>query len=102
MSTDQNEFSEEQLGATTAYLLSEVKKRNIPYKRFHDSSLITLGYGCRQKKLRTAVVDSTSGIGIEMAGDKEETKQVLAHHRLPTPSGFLVYENMNYAKHFPR
>ena len=102
MSTDQNEFSEEQLGATTAYLLSEVKKRNIPYKRFHDSSLITLGYGSRQKKLRTAVVDSTSGIGIEMAGDKEETKQILAHHRLPTPSGFLVYDENELRQAFSK
>lgn len=80
------------LGATTAFLLQEAIKRKIPYKRFDQSSLITLGYGKKQKKMRTALVDSTSGIGIELAGDKDETKQVLEEAKLPVPSGVLVYD----------
>jgi cyanophycin synthetase len=80
-----------QLGATSAYILAEVEKRGIPYRRFDNGSLITIGYGNKQKKIRTAVTDSTSGLGIELAGDKEETKKVLEVSGLPVPKGILVY-----------
>lgn len=78
------------LGPTSAYILEEVKRRGIPFRRFPDTSLVTLGYGCRQKMIRTAVADSTSGLGIEIAGDKEETKRILADAGVPVPNGTLV------------
>lgn len=78
-------------GATTAFLLHEAIKRNIPFKRFDNGSLLTLGYGNKQRKMRTAVVDSTSGIGIEMAGDKDETKKILFENNCPVPEGTIVY-----------
>ncbi|MCE3225530.1 MAG: cyanophycin synthetase [Bacteroidetes bacterium] len=80
-----------QYGATSAYLLNEVEKRGIPYRRFDNGSLITLGYGNKQKKIRTAVTDSTSGLGIELAGDKDETKKILNEAGLPVPKGIVVY-----------
>ncbi|MCE3259507.1 MAG: cyanophycin synthetase, partial [Bacteroidetes bacterium] len=83
--------SRNQFGATSAYLLAEVEKRGIPYRRFDNGSLLTLGYGSKQKKIRTAVTDSTSGLGIELAGDKEETKKILDEAGLPVPKGILVY-----------
>ncbi|HEY0031041.1 MAG TPA: cyanophycin synthetase [Bacteroidia bacterium] len=83
--------SEVAIGPTTAYLLDEVKRRGIPYRQFDNGSLITMGYGSKQKKLRTAVVDTTSGLGIELAGDKEETKKILSEAHLPVPKGILVY-----------
>ena len=79
------------MGPTTSYILSEVIKRGIPYKQFDHGSLITLGHGSRQKKIRTAVTDTTSGLGMEMAGDKEETKKLLAEVNLPVPKGIVVY-----------
>lgn len=79
------------IGPTTGYLLNEIINRNIPFKRFNESSLIILGYGIRQKKMRTAVTDSTSGLGMELASDKEETKQLLADSHIPVPKGILVY-----------
>lgn len=79
------------LGATTGYILDAFKKRNIPYKRFNNGSLITLGYGIKQQKIRTAVTDTTSGLGIELAGDKEETKNLLAEANIPVPRGIIVY-----------
>lgn len=78
------------LGPTSAYILEEVKRRGIPFRRFPDTSLVTLGYGYRQKMIRTAVADSTSGLGIEMAGDKEETKRILDDAGVPVPRGLLV------------
>lgn len=82
----------EDMGATTSFILNEALRRNIPYKRFDNGSLITLGYGKKQKKMRTALVDSTSGIGIELAGDKEETKKMLEEAKLPVPKGVIVYD----------
>ena len=79
------------IGPTTTYLLNEVKKRGIPFKQFNYGSLITLGHGSRQKKIRTAVTDLTSGLGIETAGDKEETKMILEDANVPIPKGIVVY-----------
>jgi cyanophycin synthetase len=80
------------LGPTTSFLLDEVKKRKIPFKRFEGGSLVTLGYGCKQKKMRTAVTDNTSALGLEIAGDKEETKLILSEAHAPVPKGLLIYD----------
>ncbi len=77
-------------GPTSGYLLNEVKRLGIPFKRFGRSSLVTLGHGIRQKKIRTAVVDTTSALGLEIAGDKEETKDLLISASVPVPKGILV------------
>lgn len=76
--------------ATTDYLIEEVERRKIPYRKFPGSSLATLGYGVRQRKIRTAITDSTSGLGMELASDKEETKDLLKSAHLPAPNGILV------------
>jgi cyanophycin synthetase len=94
------------MGATSAFLLNEAIKRKIPYKRFDNGSLVTLGYGKKQKKMRTALVDSTSGLGIELAGDKDETKKILEEAGLPVPTGKLVYSEQSLKEaleqlHFP-
>jgi cyanophycin synthetase len=80
-----------ELGPTSAYILEEAVRRNIPFRRFQNSSLFTLGYGKRQKMIRTAVADTTSGLGIEMAGDKDETRQLLGDAHVPVPKGLLIY-----------
>jgi len=77
-------------GATSNYILGEARKRNIPIRKMGIGSLVTLGYGKRQKKLRTAVADTTSGLGIELAGNKEETKAILRKANVPVPRGIVV------------
>jgi cyanophycin synthetase len=81
-----------EIGPTTAFILNEVKSRDIPYHQTEGYSLVTLGYGNKQRKLRTAVAETTSGIGIELAGDKTETKDLLASAGLPVPGGMVVYD----------
>ena len=78
------------LGATTSYILSEIKKEGIPYRQFNNSPLIILGYGVNQKKIKTAVTNLTSGLGIEIAADKEETKKLLAEEQIPVPNGIMI------------
>jgi cyanophycin synthetase len=79
------------MGPTAEYILDEIKRRKIPYRYFNNGSLITAGYGVKQKKLRTAVAETTSALGLEMAGDKEETKKILESAHIPIPKGILVY-----------
>lgn len=78
------------IGPTTGYLLNEIKKRKIPYRQFNEGSMLTLGHGLHQKKIRTAVTDSTSGLGMELASDKQETKLLLSGAHIPVPGGILV------------
>lgn len=78
------------IGPTTSYLLEEIKKREIPYRKFNEGSLIILGHGINQKKIRTAITDTTSGIGMELAGDKDEAKKLLSEAHIPVPKGILV------------
>jgi cyanophycin synthetase len=80
------------LGPSTGSIVAEAGLRNIPYKRLNDSSLVVLGYGKKQRKIRAAICDSTSGMGIEMASDKAETKKLLSASYIPVPEGQLVYD----------
>jgi cyanophycin synthetase len=78
------------IGPTTNYILDEVRSRRIPIRFMNAGSLIALGHGRRQKKIRTAVTDGTSAIGLELAGHKEETKAVLMQANVPVPKGIIV------------
>ncbi|MDQ3046187.1 MAG: cyanophycin synthetase [Bacteroidota bacterium] len=80
------------LGPSTRSITEEAYKRNIPYKRMDTGSMIALGYGCKQRRIRATMSDSTSGLGIELAGNKEETKNLLAKAFIPVPKGVLVYD----------
>lgn len=84
--------SKKGLGPSTQAIVNEAKLLNIPYKRVDDSSLVILGQGVNQKKIRAAMTSFTSGIGIEMAGDKEDTKKLLSQFYIPVPKGIVVYE----------
>ena len=81
---------QEGLGPSTQAIVDEAKKRKIPYARTQNSSLITLGYGRNQKKVWAAVSSKTSNIGVDIAANKELTKQILSTHFIPTPKGLTV------------
>ncbi|MCE9539805.1 MAG: cyanophycin synthetase [Bacteroidetes bacterium] len=85
-------FAKNKLGPSTGSIVKEALKRKIPFKRLNSSSLITFGYGSKQKKIRATIADSTSGMGIEIACDKEETKKMLSNANIPVPKGVLVYD----------
>jgi len=79
------------LGPTTASIVEEAERRNIPVMRLDDrSSLIQLGYGSRQKRIQASMTDGTSEVATGIAGDKELTKTLLQQAGLPVPKGVLV------------
>jgi cyanophycin synthetase len=79
------------LGPSTASIVREAMLKNIPYRRLNHHSLIIFGYGNRQQKIRATIADTTCGIGIEIAKDKDETKSMLQAAHIPTPVGELAY-----------
>lgn len=76
-------------GPTTALIINEAKKRNIPILR-GPAGYTLFGYGKNQKKISAAMSYRTSSIGVNIAGNKEHTKQFLANLYLPVPKGKIV------------
>jgi len=78
------------LGPSTASLVRAAEERGIPWLRMNEQSLIQLGYGKWQQRIQATVTGRTSYIGVELAGDKEETNKILAARGLPVPRQELV------------
>ncbi len=81
---------EERFGPSTASIVDEAKKRNIPILRLNNYSLVQLGWGIHQQRIQATVTGRTSSIGLEIAYDKEETKNMLHNNACPVPYGFVV------------
>jgi cyanophycin synthetase len=78
------------LGPSTASLVQAAEKRDIPWLRLNDQSLVQLGHGKYQQRLQATVTGRTPHISVELAGDKEETNRILAALGLPVPRQELV------------
>ncbi|HWQ13988.1 MAG TPA: cyanophycin synthetase [Roseiflexaceae bacterium] len=78
------------LGPTTAALVAEARKRDIPAIRLDEHSLVQLGYGRYQQRIRASVTSKTSNIAVETASDKELTIRLLSDVGIPTPRHRLV------------
>ena len=79
------------LGPSTGSIVEEAVRRGIPYIRLNKQSLVQLGYGVHQKRIRATIASTTSCIAVDIAGDKEETKNLLAAAEIPVPKGRLLY-----------
>ncbi len=78
------------LGPSTGCIVEEAQKRGIPYIRLNKHSLVQLGYGVYQKRIRATIASTTSNIAVDIAGDKEETKNLLGAAEIPVPRGTVV------------
>lgn len=83
---------EERLGPSTGSLVEEAEKRKIPWIRLNRRSLVQLGYGKNQKRIQATVASTTSSIAVEIACDKEETKNLLEAAEIPVPKGRICYD----------
>lgn len=79
------------LGPSTASIVEEADKRGIPFIRLNRHSLVQLGYGINQQRVRATIAGTTSSIAVDIAGDKEETKNLLGAAQVPVPYGKIVY-----------
>ncbi len=81
---------ETRMGPSTGSIVEEAVKRGIPYLRLNGQSLVQLGHGIHQKRIRATVTSNTSNIGVEIACDKEETKDLLESYEISVPKGRVV------------
>jgi cyanophycin synthetase len=81
---------ETRLGPSTGCIVDEAAKRGIPFIRLNKHSLVQLGYGVHQKRIRATIASTTSNIAVDIACDKEETKLLLGAAQIPVPTGDVV------------
>lgn len=78
------------LGPSTGSIVEEAASRGIPWIRLNRFSLVQLGYGANQKRIQATVASSTGNIAVEIACDKEDTKDILEDHGIAVPRGRIV------------
>ncbi|WP_250036981.1 cyanophycin synthetase [Paractinoplanes maris] len=77
----------EAVGPSTRSIIAAARRRGIPVERFDDLSLLRLGWGTRRRLAWAAMTDRTSGVGIDIAGDKQVTRRLLTEAGVPMPDG---------------
>jgi len=82
----------ERLGPSTGSIVEEAIKRDIPYIRLNKRSLVQLGWGINQKRIQATIASTTSNIAVEIACDKEETKNLLNQLNIPVAKGGSAYD----------
>lgn len=83
---------DERLGPSTGSIVEEAQARGIPWIRLNRHSLVMLGYGVNQKRIQATVTSNTSSIAVEIACDKEDTKNLLEAANIPVPKGKIIYD----------
>lgn len=78
------------LGPSTGCIVDEAAKRGIPFIRLNKHSLVQLGYGIHQQRIRATIASTTSNIAVDIACDKEETKNLLEAAEIPVPKGVII------------
>lgn len=78
------------LGPSTGCIVEEAARRGIPFIRLNRQSLVQLGYGVNQKRIRATIASTTSNIAVDIAGNKDETKLLLEAAEIPVPKGTVV------------
>jgi cyanophycin synthetase len=78
------------LGPSTQALVDAAHKRRIPWMRLNSGSLVQLGHGRYARRIQAAETSHTANIGVEIASDKELTKQLLSRVGVPVPAGQVI------------
>jgi cyanophycin synthetase len=77
-------------GPSTQAILDEAASRDIPFIRLNEQSLLQLGWGKYQQRIRATMTSKTSSLAVDIAGDKDMTRRLLAAAGLPVPRGEIV------------
>ncbi len=77
-------------GPSTASLVEAARRRGIPSIRLNERSLVQFGYGKYQKRIQATVTSETRHIAVDVAQDKELTRQLLEDVGLPVPQQRVV------------
>lgn len=78
-------------GPSTRAIIEEARKRKIPVRRVNEGGLLQLGYGKYSRLIAASLTDTAACINVDIAGDKDLTKQILQENGIPVPSGDIAY-----------
>jgi cyanophycin synthetase len=92
--------AESELGPSTRAITDAADRRGIPWRRVNDQSRVRLGLGSASRYVDATITDGTSSIAVDLAGDKHETKRVLADVGLPAPVGGIATTRDEAAAYF--
>ena len=79
-----------QFGPSTQAIIDEAVTRDIPWIRLNEHSLVQLGQGTYQQRIRATMTSKTSALAVDVAGDKKMTNRLLASAGLPVPRSEVV------------
>jgi len=77
-------------GPSTQAILDEAALRDIPWIRLNDQSLVQLGHGIHQRRIRATMTSETGSLGVDIASDKNLTNRLLAATGVPVPRAVRV------------
>src|SRR4051794_37825682 len=77
-------------GPSTQAILDEAASRDIPFLRLDRHSLVQLGQGVHQQRIRATMTSRTSAIAVDVASDKNVTNRLLDSAGLPVPKSEVV------------
>jgi cyanophycin synthetase len=77
-------------GPSTQALVDEAESRDIPWIRLDRRSLVQLGQGVHQQRIRATMTSRSSAIGVDLASDKSLTNTMLSSAGLPVPRSQVV------------
>lgn len=83
--------SDAALGPSTETIVKEAEARGIPWRSLSARALVQFGYGIYGKRMQATLSDRTGILGVELACDKESTKQVLRETGVPVPRGTVIH-----------
>jgi len=89
---------DQRLGPSTGSIVQEAAARGIPWIRLNRHSLVMLGYGKNQKRIQATITSNTGSIAVEIACDKEETKNLLEAANISVPKGRIIYDEEDLDK----
>ena len=78
------------LGPSTETLIKEAEARGIPWFQLGARAMIQFGYGVYQKRIQATLSNRTGILAVELASDKEGTKQILREAGVPVPRGSVI------------
>ena len=77
-------------GPSTQAILDEAALRDIPSIRLNDQSLVQLGHGIHQQRIRATMTSKTGSLAVDIASDKKLTNRLLAATGVPVPRAEVV------------
>ncbi|XWK86806.1 MAG: cyanophycin synthetase [Phormidium sp.] len=78
------------LGPSTETIVKEAEARGIPWTALSARALVQFGQGVYQKRIQATLSSQTGILGVELASDKESTKQILREAGVPVPRGTVI------------